>query len=218
MQATREQIATDAYIALLASKGVDAPVLASRKGIINKLSNHLTGKALDGAAYRQVIEHYIENVPAEDWPLHLATAREYYHFWVEDIKKIALMNRESEFPARVEGWQPEVTTLKALTDRLKAEKFEASEIWPIKAYQQALRQAGAGPSLIETRLNLAKIVMMRMRPSPVKNRQSYRTVVDSTMPLFRIKNSRRLFLEVVREFYHFWSGNPEAANLVLLDH
>jgi hypothetical protein len=37
------------------------------------------------------------------------------------------------------------------------------------------------------------------------------------LPLFNIKNSRRLFLVVVREFFHFWIGNPDAASMVLQD-
>jgi hypothetical protein len=45
----------------------------------------------------------------------------------------------------------------------------------------------------------------------------YRTAVDLTLPLFTIKQNRRLFLVVVREFFHFWSGNPDAASMVLKD-
>ena len=106
-------------------------------------------------------------------------------------------------------------TLRELTDRLKTEKFETSETWPLKAYQQALRNAGANQSMVDARLNLAKIPLMRLRNAPDKNHQTYRTAVDSTMPLFKIKDSRKSFLEVEREFYHFWAGNPEAENLVL---
>jgi hypothetical protein len=215
MQSTREEVAINAYLSLLKTKGVDETVLMIRTTILKELSVLLAGKTLDGAGYRSVIEQYIEKIPPEDWPMHLATAREYYHFWVEDIKAITQLNRTEAFALREDGWKPEPTTLKSLTDRLKTEKFETVETWPLKAYQLALKNAGAEQALVNTRVNLAKISLMRLRQAPEKNHQSYRIVVDSTMPLFRIKNSRRLFLEVVREFYHFWSGNPEAANLVL---
>jgi hypothetical protein len=39
--------------------------------------------------------------------------------------------------------------------------------------------------------------------------------VDATLPLFEVKKNRRLFLVVVREFFHFWSGNPDADKFVL---
>jgi len=215
MQSTREKIATNAYLNLLKSKGVDETVLMIRSTILNELSVLLAGKTLDGTGYRQVLEKYIEKIAPDEWPIHLATAREFYHFWVGDFKAISKLNHQETFVLREDAWMPEPTTLKALTERLKTEKFETAESWPLKAYQQALRNAGADQALVNTRVNLAKISLMRLRHAPDKNHQSYRTVVDSTMPLFRVKDSRRIFLEVVREFYHFWTGNPEAENLVL---
>jgi len=215
MQSTREQIATNAYLSLLKSKGVDETVLMIRTTILNELSLLLAGKTLDGAGYRQIVEQYIEKIAPDEWPLHLATAREFYHFWVEDFKAISKLNHQETFVLREDAWKPVPTTLQALTERLKTEKFETAESWPLKAYQQALRNAGADQALVNTRVNLAKISLMRLRQAPEKNQQSYRTVVDSTMPLFKVKDSRRIFLEVVREFYHFWTGNPEAESLVL---
>ncbi len=215
VQSTKEQIATNAYLNLLKSKGVDETVLMIRATILNELSVLLAGKTLDGAGYRHVVEKYIEKIAPDEWPLHLATAREFYHFWVEDFKAISKLHHQENFAVRDNAWMPEPTTLKALTERLKTEKFETVETWPLKAYQLALRNAGADQALINTRVNLAKISLMRLRHAPEKNHQNYRKVVDSTMPLFKVKDSRRIFLEVVREFYHFWTGNPEAESLVL---
>lgn len=215
MDATREQVAINAYLKLLKTKGVDDTVLAIRTTILNELSKFLAGKTLDGLAYRKEVEQYIEKVAPEDWPMHLATAREFYHFWVSDIRAITHLYSTESFSVLEESWQPEPTTMRALTDRLKTEKFDTAETWPLKAYQHALRNAGANQSMVEARLNLAKIPLMRLRTAPDKNHQTYRAAVDGTMPLFKIKDSRKLFLEVVREFYHFWAGNPEAENLVL---
>jgi hypothetical protein len=58
---------------------------------------------------------------------------------------------------------------------------------------------------------------VRLKNAPIKNHKSYRTAVDLTLPLFNIKNNRRLFLVVVREFYNFWVGNPDASSMVLKD-
>ena len=111
----------------------------------------------------------------------------------------------------------EEETLKALSSRLETEKFEVSETWPLKAYAQSLRYEGADQLLVDTRVKLAKIILMRLRDAPDRNRKHYRTVVDLTLPLFNVKQNRRLFLVVVREFYHFWTGNPDAGFMVLKD-
>jgi len=215
MKKSREQTAMDAYLSLLRSKGVDDRNIEIRSSILNDLCILLVGKVLDGTGYRQVIEQFVEKKPADEWPIILSTAREYFHFWIEDIKSIIEMNHRQAFDKEDGAWKPEPITLNELTEQLKTEKFDSSEMWPLKAYKQALKSAGAGQALVDARTKIVKIALIRLRCSPQKNHQTYRTVVDSTLPLFRIKKSRQLFLEVVREFYHFWSGNPEAENFVL---
>lgn len=215
MEKTREQQAIDAYIAILQKNGVDEYNIAARETILTELAAILADQVLDGGGYRKVVETFIEKKPADEWPFILSTAREFYHFWVEDIKKIAEHNKKKTYQKTEDGWSPEPTTMEAITKSLQVEKFDSAELWPIKAYKQALKNAGAGDDLIEVRMKLAKITILRVRNAPQNNQQTYRTVVDSTLPLFKIKNSRKLYLEVVREFYHFWCGHPEAENFVL---
>jgi len=64
-------------------------------------------------------------------------------------------------------------------------------------------------------VKLAKVLLVRLRDAPVSDNAAYRTTVDATLPLFEVKKNRRLFLVVVREFFHFWSGNPDAEKMVL---
>lgn len=214
MQPTREQVAMKAYLTLLKSKGVDKVTLQLKRAILNDLSALLAGKVLDGGGYRIVVEQFLEETPAEDWPLALGTAREYFHFWMDDIDGIVSQNSRQAY-SHESGWLPESVTMEALTEALKVQKFDAAEMWPLKSYKKALKNAGAGKPLIDARAKFAKMALLRLRNSPLKDRQAYRVVVDSTLPLFHIKNSRKLFLEVVREFYHFWSGNPKAEQFVL---
>ncbi len=215
MENTREQNAIDAYLAILKKNGVDEYNIAARETILEELGGILADQQLDGNGYRTVIETFVERKPADEWPFILSTAREFYHFWVEDIKVIAEKNKNKVYTKEEDGWMPKPVTMEKLTETLKAEKFDSAELWPLKAYKQALKNAGAGDDLIAVRSKLAKITMLRLRNCPDKNHQTYRTVVDSTLPLFKIKNSRKLFLEVVREYYHFWCGHPEAENFVL---
>lgn len=217
MSLTREKEAISAYLKLLQVKGADAGVLHKRALFLDKLGACLVDKALDGGEYREAIEVVMETIPGDDWHYCLTTAREFYAFWVKDIKAIAAFNLHSGFDIQPIPWKPVPTSLKALWKSLEVEKFEASENWPLKAYTQALRHEGAEQSLVDTRVNLAKIILIRLRDAPHKDHKSYRTAVDLTLPLFNIKQNRRLFLVVVREFYHFWTGNPDAGRMVLQD-
>lgn len=217
MISTREQEAVNAYLKLLQAKGANDALLEARAVFLEKLCEQLAEKVLDGTEYREVIEIVMELMPTEQWHESLNTAREFYPFWVKDFKAIAALSIGAGFDVQPAVWKPTHTSLKELWDSLETEKFDTSENWPLKAYTQALRHEGAEQSLVDTRVKLAKVILIRLRDAPEKNHKSYRTAVDLTLPLFNIKQNRRLFLVVVREFYHFWSGNPDAASMVLKD-
>ncbi|PKO46215.1 MAG: hypothetical protein CVU29_06690 [Betaproteobacteria bacterium HGW-Betaproteobacteria-22] len=211
----REKQAISAYLKLLQNKGAGSALLHSRSSFLDKLAHALSDKQHNGHDYRSVVEEIMEAVPHDDWHDSLTAAREFYPFWLGDFKAIAALNLNPGFETEVLQWKPNFASLKSLTDSLLTEKFDASENWPLKAYVQALRQEGAEQSLVDTRSKLAKIILIRLRSAPEKNHKTYRVAMDLTLPLFNIKQNRRLFLVVVREFYHFWSGNPDAANMVL---
>lgn len=213
----REKLAIDAYLKLLKSKGANAANLEKRKAFLEKLSAHLADKNVNGVDYRLAIEAVMDEVPHDDWHASLSVAREYFAFWAQDIKSIAAYSRADKFDVAADHWKPPATTLKALTDGLDAEKFETSENWPLKAYTMALRGEGAEQPLVDARVKLAKIMLIRLRTAPERDQKFYRIAVDLTLPLFKSKDTRRLFLIVVREFYHFWIGNPDAASMVLQD-
>ncbi|HEY9267878.1 MAG TPA: hypothetical protein VIO39_00325 [Methylotenera sp.] len=217
MNMNREKEAINAYLKLLQSKGASSSLLHKRSVFLDRLSAGLGSLALDGAEYRVAIENIMETIPAENWHENLTAAREFYPFWLKDIKAIAALNKNPGFEVPPVDWKPDLVSLKALTDSLETEKFDTSETWPLKAYSQALRHEGAEQSLVDTRVKLAKIILIRLRTAPQKSGVMYRTAVDLTLPLFTIKQNRRLFLVVVREFFHFWSGNPDAASMVLKD-
>lgn len=217
MDQTRENEAVRAYLKLLEAKNAASAVMLKRSVILEKFILNLVGIPSDGNAYREAVEQLMENTPADDWHDGLTTTREFYSFWKQDIKAIAAFNATSGFELVPLQWKPLPASMSALMERLLTEKFDAAENWPLKAYAQAMRAEGAEQSLVDTRVKLAKIILLRLKDAPNKNHKFYRTTVDQTLPLFNMKDSRRLFLVVVREFYHFWIGNPEASSLVLKD-
>ena len=211
----REQDAQDVYLKLLTAKGFDSNTFDQRKRFLNKLLPLLAEKELNGAEFRLAIETLMDSIDKADWPESLLIAREYYPFWINDLKAVARFNKNAITNQLPIDWKPLIASLSDLWNKVDEEKFGTTDSWALKGYTKALRFENAEQALIETRLKLAKILLMRLKDAPDKSNQIYRTAVDATLPLFDVKKNRRLFLVVVREFFHFWSGNPEAEKYIL---
>lgn len=213
--APREQQALEVYIKLLTSKGFGPETFVPRINFLNKLVPSLANKTLNGREYRMAVETVMDTVDSADWPVNLIVAREYYPFWMNDIKAVALLNKTATVDALPIDWQPTHVELSALWHSVDTEKFGTTDSWALKGYTKALRNENADQLLIDTRVKLAKVLLVRMREAPEKSNKAYRITVDATLPLFGVKKNRRLFLVVVREFFHFWSGNPDADKFIL---
>jgi hypothetical protein len=211
----REQQALEVYIKLLTGKGFGPDTFVPRVNFLNRLIPLLGDKDLNGREYRTAIETLMDSVEEADWPESLVIAREYYPFWINDLKAVALLSKNTPKDTLPIDWQPIQVTLSALWHTVDTEKFDTTDSWALKGYTKALRFENAEQTLIDTRLKLAKILLVRLRDAPTKDNKFYRTTVDATLPLFEVKKNRRLFLVVVREFFHFWAGNPEADKFVL---
>ena len=212
---TREQQALEVYIKLLTGKGFGPDTFVPRVNFLNKLMPLLAGKDLNGHEYRNAIEVLMDEIIIDDWPESLVIAREYFPFWMDDLKAVSLFSKNATRDPLPIDWKPIEVTLSSLWHTVDTEKFGTTDSWALKGYTKALRNENADQMLIETRLKLVKILLVRLRDAPDKNNKIYRTAVDATLPLFEVKKNRRLFLVVVREFFHFWAGNPEAEKFVL---
>jgi hypothetical protein len=215
MSENREQEALGAYLKLLQNKGAGSLLLKRRETFLFRLTSAIADKPNNGQTYREAVEKVLDSLETKDWPYFLAIAREYYPFWTQDIKAIAALNAEAGFDVNPIQWQPLECNLKTLWTMLDKEKFSVAETWPLKAYTLALRQEGAEQSLVDTRVKLVKLLLVRLKDAPDKSHRIYRIAVDATIPLFTMKETRKLFLTVVREFYYFWIGDPEAASYIL---
>ena len=211
----REQQALEVYIKLLTGKGFGPDTFVPRINFLNKFMPLLANKDLNGIGYRIAIEDLMDSIAEADWPESLVITREYYPFWLNDLKAVAQLSKNTIADTLPIGWQPEHVALSALWHTVDTEKFDTTDSWALKGYTKALRFENAEQTLIDTRLKLAKIMLVRLRDAPDKSNKVYRTTVDATLPLFEVKKNRRLFLVVVREFFHFWAGNPDADKLVL---
>lgn len=214
---SREQLAFDAYMKILQNKGASAEALARRRELLNELMIQLADKPCNGEIYREQVELVIENLSKSDWSFFLSIIREFFRFWTNDIKAIAHISAQSGFEIEPVELQPMEGSLKSIWDRLDKEQFSMVENWPIKAYILGLRDAGAEKRTVDTRVKLIKLLLIRLRDAPEFNSKRYRIAVDSCLQMFESKQLRDLFLMVVREFYYFWNGDPDAARYIQLD-
>lgn len=217
MNDIREREAMNAYLKLLKNKGVDNEGLRQREHWLLALLPAIAGQPADGLIYREAVEHLLTEVEREQWPFFLSVVREYYHFWNHDIKAIAALNAGQEFELTPTKWQPIEQDIKTLWQRLDSEKFGVADTWPLKTYSHALRQEGASQALVDTRLRLVKLLLLKLRDVPERDHKVYRQAVNATVGIFTMKPTQRLFLAVVREFYYFWIGDPDAASHIQIE-
>lgn len=213
MAKVREKQATDAYLKFLKSKGATTGTLYQRSRFLDAFMLKLSDKEQTRKTFAIALEETLMSLPQADRSNALNTAREYFPFWMNDIKAIAMFHEYYGFSIKEMTWEPKHTTLDALTKNLDNETFNAEESSSLTHYLEAIANLGANRSIISTRNKLAKIILLRLREAPIKNHAVYRLSVDLTLPLFKTQEIRELYLDVVREFYHFWENAPNAEEL-----
>lgn len=210
----REKEAADAYLKFLQGKGAASGSLYKKSHFLDVLIKKLAGRKLTRGTFSRALDVTMKTVNADDRYESLNTAREYYPFWMEDIKAIATFSEHYGFDVDSIMWEPLPIPLKSLTAGLASEVFDAKESFALNVYIQALHSQSADQSIVDTRAKLAKVILIRLRDAPVQSSKTYRMAVDIILPLFTEDKIKQLFLAVVREFYYFWTDDPDAAEKV----
>lgn len=202
-----ENEALNAYLSFLRTKGITQKSLEGRIEFLTRLIAGLASKPFDRNAYAGALNMIMKKTHDQAWHFHMQVAREFYPFWMQDIKAIALLS-EQYGTHNVVDWTPLPTTLKQISFMLETVIFDEAESAQLERYLHTMRQQGLPKGEIVVKLRLAKIMLLRLREAPQKSGAIYRVAVDMTLPLFRLKNSRQLFLNVVREFFEHWMVGP----------
>jgi hypothetical protein len=206
----REKEAADAYLKFLQAKGASSRALYLRSKFLDAFMEKLTGKIQARKEFATALEVALAALPDDERSNALNTAREYFPFWMNDIKAIAMFEEYYGFNISDIQWKPKHATLKALSDELEVSKLNDIESQALNRYRHLLLQKGADKSVVDIRSKLAKIILLRLRDAPSNNHAIYRISVDLTLPLFKTKEIKQLYLDVVREFYYFWLEDPDA--------
>lgn len=211
MAMTREEEAQKAYVKLLTGQGVSQRVLVQREFIIIRLSAFLKDIPCDGTHYRQAVDRFIGSIDAAEIPTVLPVIREFFSFWLGDIKAIAAMSQ-----AKVFHGSPATPTL--TQDELFKQWYELDKT-PLQAQEQQIFDTFAAAAstqhsdenTLKERLRMAKFLLVSLRPVSYKQSYSYRQTVDRNLPLFTAIGIQHAFLSLSREFYAFWRG--ESVNM-----
>lgn len=207
---SREKVAADAYLKFLQAKGASSRALYLRSKFLDTFMEKLAGKIQTRKEFATALEVTLATLSNDERSNALNTAREYFPFWMNDIKAIAMFEEYYGFNISDVQWKPKHATLKALTDELEVSKLNDIESQSLNRYRHLLILKGADKSVVDTRSKLAKIILLRLRDAPTNNHAIYRISVDITLPLFKTKEIKQLYLDVVREFYYFWLDDPDA--------
>ncbi len=210
MKLSREKLAVEAYLKFLGKKGASTGTLYKRSLFLDSLIVKLTDKPQEPTAFVEALTEVLKTVSEQDILDCQNTAREFYPFWKGDIKAIAIFEKHYGYDVRPIKWKPLPALLERLTESLENEVFDENDSLALLRYSCHLYSMGAEELVVNTRLKLAKVVLVRLRDAPVKNNKTYRLAVDITLPLFKVKKIRELFLAVVREFFYFWTESRNA--------
>jgi hypothetical protein len=216
MSNQREHDALKAYLKLLEHKGFPEAKLIQRQYIILRLIPFIEHIPQDGTTYRAAVDKLFNVLDHAEWAICIPVIRDYFSFWVKDIKAIAGMNQDKAFEANPKEWKPETRDLKALWESLDKATLTHYEVKPLETYENALRNRGADDFFIDTRKKIVKLLLLRLRDVPHKQPNAYRKVIDANLPLFTSDETHHTFLNVGREFYYFWKGDQNAAQQLAL--
>ncbi|HNV88861.1 MAG TPA: hypothetical protein PKL53_07845 [Methylotenera sp.] len=217
MKINREHVALNAYLNLLERKGLSKALLRQREVFILRLVPYIEKINSDGFAFREAVDELFKKLDKSLWPAYLPVIREYFSFWINDIKAIVAMNQDNAFEANPPEWKPAETDLKQMWDSLDELSLTTSEIKPLETYESVLRSHGADDFFVAACKKLVKLLLLMLRSAPHKQPVAYRKAVDANLALFTSEEAYNNFLKVGREFYYFWKGDSNAPEQVKLN-
>ena len=200
MDTSKEQQAVDAYLKFLKAKNVNSEAIAMRAKFLEKLVILLQGESTR-EGYGKALETALRIEGNIDRNQQLNIAREFFPFWIDDVKMVARMSETYGYDLSISKLRP----LPSLSlDELNGYKLDANETDLLERYAQDMKQKHVPNDEVQAKLRLAKLVLLRLRDIPIKNNVSYRMAVEGTLPLFNVDDVRQRFLLAIREFFYIW--------------
>jgi hypothetical protein len=169
MSLSTQKSALEAYLSYLNLKGIESEVIHQRMAFVTVMASHLNQKPKTREAYAETLNLLVQHSKQSLWLYDVTVAREFYPFWMEDIKAIARLSDSVGFDVQSIQWRPLPTTLKMLSLMLERELFSEQESLLLERYLHCLHQQGLARHVLLVQLKLAKIMLLRLRDAPVHN-------------------------------------------------
>ncbi|CAG0964271.1 hypothetical protein MTYP_00901 [Methylophilaceae bacterium] len=201
----REQEARQAYFAFLQRHGATAKQLNRREQLLNGFCVCLSGIDHGGHAYREAVDEWLKLVDKSKWPTCLSLVREFFPFWMQNVKEIAMLaDQHDSFDLEQAQWASLQGDFASIWLQMEQACLTEEDQSCLESYRDALSVAYVDEKIVETRVKLAKLLLVRLKSTSNRIPRIYRKAVDATVPVFELKEMRWLFIEVVREFFYFW--------------
>lgn len=205
----REKQSTKAYLRFLESKGATTRMLYLRSRFLDSLTPNLVDQVQTRQAFANALKATMDTIGDEDKQDALHISREFFAFWMNDIKAIAKFESTYGFTTEATQWKPDVGSMKNISKQIDQMSLSAKERDAIINYNDKLNSPNNDKSYIEKRVKLAKVMLVCLRDAPNNNHMVYRTAVDIMLPLFQSREVKQRYLEVAREFYHIWKKSSD---------
>ncbi|QDQ28588.1 hypothetical protein FNU76_20775 [Chitinimonas arctica] len=203
------ETALAAYLNLLKNKGAATGIITRRKHFLRHLLSALETQADshitdDDAGYRRAVDGIVHKFPDDQQIEIITTSREFYPFWIGDLKTIARLNAADALslehsPVDLRG------SLVDMFERLDADPWSRSEQHCLQAYIARMAELGTQDAVMDIRERLLLLLLYVIRHAEATP-TAYRAGVDAMLTLFSKEDTRRLFIEMAREFFYFWNG------------
>ena len=201
------QDALDAYLRLLESKGADSEVLALRRRVLTRLNLIVRGQPRTTTIFRSAVDALLSLCAPEDRPGAMTAAREYYYFWIGDVKKVTELNARSGFTTR-HVRLPVLASFDDLQQRMSDAGFDS---FPpsLELYLGQLYELGSEEDVLGERGELLKPLLFLLHDQP-HHPDSYRMAVDAMLLHLSDSFASETFLTIAREFFYYWLSFPDA--------
>jgi hypothetical protein len=201
----------EAYVALLRSKGASTKDINLRKHFLRHLTSALKDKTISGEYYRETVDEVLRNFPDDEvsQSIFKTAAREYYNFWIGDVKSLVKLNNANIF----EPNPVHIAAQGTLTDLLAQMDADGEWVCPdtpaLERYLSQLYTNGLSQAAIDVRERLLRLLLYVSREHE-SSPKVYRAAVEALLPLFSTSEGQQVFVQLAREYYYFWIQDPSA--------
>ncbi|MBA4707817.1 hypothetical protein [Aquitalea aquatica] len=201
------QLALDAYLRLILRQGAAEQVLDERRQLLDQLLPLLDGVSRDAHSFRRVVERFVGSCAVVDRVTALTCAREFYYFWLGDVKKLVEITARSGFTTRNVRLEM-ADSLASLLERMQRQGFDA---FPpsLEIYLGKLFEDGMAEVDIHEREMLLKGMLFLLSGQPYRP-DSFRMVVDAMLLHLNDSRNKKSFVQLAREYFYYWLSFPPA--------